>query len=231
MRKYIVGFNQRINGLLAPKKKSRMDDYMDILHGIEFSRALHFGSGRDKRNIGQELKKQGDVVSLDPDYGGIKSNANDLKIVGDGQNLPFKKNSFDLVFSEYVFEHLPDPHLALSEIDRILSPGGSFVVLVPNPNHYYAKVADATPFWFHKLWFTLQGVKDHKKDRFPTQYKWGEYTDFLNLPWGELVDFHSYPGPTGYTMILPFHFLFVFFDRIMEHRAQYHVAYIGHFRK
>ena len=38
--------------------------------------------------------------------------------------LPFEDNQFDLVFSQAVFVHIPDHKKAMSEIHRVLKPGG-----------------------------------------------------------------------------------------------------------
>lgn len=232
IRNTIKKINSRIDSYLAPQAPDRMQTYRDLLFDQEFSRALHFGSGRDKRGLGTELEEYGEVVAIDPDRSGIDENTVQDKVLGDGQRLPFDANSFDLVFSEYVFEHLPDPHAALSEIDRVLQPGGSVIILVPNPNHYYARIADLTPFWFHELWFRLQGVEDHEKDRFPTQYAWGTYSDVTEIGYSWSLDqFHSFPGPTSYSKILPIHVLFTLFDRLVANNPRYHVCYICMFSK
>ncbi len=227
IRNTIKSINSRIDSYLAPQAPGRMQTYRDILFNQEFSRALHFGSGRDKRGLGTKLEEKGEVIAIDPDQSGIDENTVQDKVLGDGQRLPFDANSFDLVFSEYVFEHLPDPHAALSEIDRVLRSGGTFLVLVPNPNHYYARIADLTPFWFHELWFRLQGVEDHKKDKFPTQYVWGTYSDVTEVGYDwSLDEFHSFPGPTSYTKILPIHFLFTILDRLAANNPECNVCYI-----
>ncbi|WP_436344030.1 class I SAM-dependent methyltransferase [Natronorubrum sp. FCH18a] len=233
IRKHVKKLNSRIDGYLAPPKQSRIDTYKAILSGINFSKALHFGSGRDKRGISTQLgSRDSEVVSIDPDMNGLEQNQMDMKVRGDGQRLPFEDNSFDLVFSEYVFEHLPDPQSALEEIDRVLRPEGSFVVLVPNPRHYYARIADITPFWFHKFWFRLQGIESAEDDRFPTQFEWGTYADVKSskFDWS-LEHFYSFPGPTGYTKILPVHFIFTLFARAMSGHPEFHVSYIAHYRK
>lgn len=51
---------------------------------------------------------------------------------GLAEYLPFADNSFDIVHSNHVFEHLEDPMLAVQEIRRVLKPGGLVFIEVPN---------------------------------------------------------------------------------------------------
>jgi SAM-dependent methyltransferase len=46
-------------------------------------------------------------------------------------HIPFEDEFFSLVVSNQVFEHVHDIDLALSEISRVLVPGGSLVALFP----------------------------------------------------------------------------------------------------
>ncbi|MFQ6370593.1 class I SAM-dependent methyltransferase [Shewanella sp. YIC-542] len=46
----------------------------------------------------------------------------------DGSQLPFMDNRFDLVCDFAVFHHIPDWQRAVSEVFRVLKPGGAFVV-------------------------------------------------------------------------------------------------------
>jgi ubiquinone/menaquinone biosynthesis C-methylase UbiE len=43
--------------------------------------------------------------------------------------LPFAEEAFDHVFVCFVLEHLPDPVLALTNLRRVLSPGGTITVI------------------------------------------------------------------------------------------------------
>ena len=58
----------------------------------------------------------------------------DVQFVADLNNtaLPFGDGSFDLVVCKDVFEHLHNPTFALSEIKRVLRPGGLLLLHVPN---------------------------------------------------------------------------------------------------
>lgn len=57
----------------------------------------------------------------------------------DLRNLSFPDNSFNLVLSAEVFEHIPDPYVALAEILRVLRPGGTFLWTVPMDTDINAK--------------------------------------------------------------------------------------------
>ncbi len=65
-------------------------------------------------------------------------------ILGVGESLPFKDDSFDCIFSIAVLEHVRDPFLCASEICRVLKPGGELFCTVPflqplhgYPHHYF----------------------------------------------------------------------------------------------
>jgi len=53
-------------------------------------------------------------------------------LCGVGEFLPFPSNSFDLVLSNEVLEHVQDDCKAVYEIVRTLKPGGRLVVFCPN---------------------------------------------------------------------------------------------------
>jgi SAM-dependent methyltransferase len=49
-----------------------------------------------------------------------------------GEHKPYADNSFDLVLSHEVLEHVTDDRAAVAEMVRVLRPGGRAVVFVPN---------------------------------------------------------------------------------------------------
>jgi SAM-dependent methyltransferase len=50
---------------------------------------------------------------------------------GDAEKLPISHNSFDIILTLDIIEHLKDDRSALSEIFRTLKPGGTLVIFVP----------------------------------------------------------------------------------------------------
>jgi len=51
---------------------------------------------------------------------------------GAGEKLPFPSNSFDLILSNEVIEHVADDHQAVREMVRVLKVGGRIVLFCPN---------------------------------------------------------------------------------------------------
>lgn len=49
--------------------------------------------------------------------------------VGDVHHLPFADHSFSIVTSRYAFHHIEEPAMVLSEMARVLSPGGRLVLV------------------------------------------------------------------------------------------------------
>ena len=46
-------------------------------------------------------------------------------------NIPFEDQSFDFILCNHVLEHIPNDHLAMSELYRVLSKGGNGIFQVP----------------------------------------------------------------------------------------------------
>lgn len=57
----------------------------------------------------------------------LSSHPAEQRIVGAATALPFPSGSFDVVMANHMLYHIPDIYLALSEMRRILKPGGIVV--------------------------------------------------------------------------------------------------------
>lgn len=68
----------------------------------------------------------------------------------DGKSLPFDDSTFDMVFSKQVLEHVRHPSLLMSEMARVLKPGGLFV----------GSTSQLEPYHSYSLWnYTPYGFK------------------------------------------------------------------------
>jgi SAM-dependent methyltransferase len=98
------------------------------------SRILDCGCGPGSITIGlAQWAPDGETVGIDigaQQLDGARALARDLGVKnvtfrqGDIFALPFEDNSFDVVFSQTVLYHIPNPQEALAEIKRLLRPGG-----------------------------------------------------------------------------------------------------------
>lgn len=75
---------------------------------------------------------QASVIGIDPYLKewwktGEASDANWEIRIGDGQNIPYPADTFDLIVSIAAFEHIPSPEKCLKEIKRVLKPKGLFI--------------------------------------------------------------------------------------------------------
>ena len=49
-------------------------------------------------------------------------------VLGDSEHLPFADNFFDVVYCNDSFHHYPDPENVIREVQRVLKPGGTFLI-------------------------------------------------------------------------------------------------------
>jgi SAM-dependent methyltransferase len=90
----------------------------------------------------------------------------------DLQALTFDDESFDLVISEDVFEHIPDCRTAFAEVHRVLKPGGCHAFTVP----YYPAELTASLFEATEHGWTPKGPVEYHDD--PIRGRIATYTRF-----------------------------------------------------
>lgn len=130
---------------------------------------LDLGAGSGERNQYKIKGKVRQMVGVDVDERVTSNPLLDVGIIGDASHLPFEDQTFDLVFSIYVLEHISAPVAFLKEVQRVLKPGGIFLAITPNIYHYVAVISRFTPVSFHKWVNRRRGRAE--SHTFPTYYR------------------------------------------------------------
>ena len=109
------------------------------------------------------------MCGVDPEPRVVDNPHLDEAKVGTGESIPYPDETFDVVFSDNVLEHLDDPMGVFRDVHRVLKPGGVFLAKTPNKRHYVARIAAATPHRFH-VWVNRRRGRP-SVDTFPTRYR------------------------------------------------------------
>ncbi|HSR23667.1 MAG TPA: methyltransferase domain-containing protein [Candidatus Eisenbacteria bacterium] len=96
-------------------------------------------------------------------------------VYGDIERLPFQDDTFSLVLTQAVFEHLANPHVAAAELIRVTRPGGTIVTdvafmqpLHAAPYHYY----NMTPWGAEELFKSCTIVESDHYDGLASTIEW-----------------------------------------------------------
>jgi ubiquinone/menaquinone biosynthesis C-methylase UbiE len=119
------------------------------------------------------------VVASDIDLGSMVKHSRGLEITRDfiaqtginninivnanAESLPFEDNSFDLIYSSYAFQYVPNKQTALAEIKRVLKPGGYFFCVVPSTGNRINAAKSYYKTLFKKMPAYLFAKKNGKK--------------------------------------------------------------------
>lgn len=142
IRDYYEDLWQRLPDELAPPSVERRSRFLlgEVRPG---DRALDVGCGTGEFTAA--LAEAGavavgvEVASAAVERARARHPGLDLRLVPIDGPLPFEDNSFDLVWASEVIEHVTDTARWLSEVRRVLAPGGR--LLVTTPSHGRLRVA------------------------------------------------------------------------------------------
>ncbi len=106
-----------------------------------------------------------DIGKLEPHQLRTRAGYGELNIVSDITEIPLPSESIDAVLCTEVIEHVPDPTAAVTEMARLLRPGGRLFLTAPlrsglhqMPYHFYGGY---TPSWYEHVLATngVSGIK------------------------------------------------------------------------
>jgi len=233
-------FIEWLDRKLYPGIGGNWDDqlFRDVIieHVMPYHRILDLGAGA---GIVPHMNFQGHVkyiCGIDPDERVTDNQYLDEGKVAVAENIPYPDETFDLVFSDNVLEHLENPHEVFIDVCRVLKPGGIFLVKTPNKYHYMPLVARLTPHWFHRAFNRRRG-RDFE-DIFPTLYLANTVKEFealaesaeLVLQSAQLVE-----GRPEYLRISSITYLFGWcYERLVNRfamLARFRILLVGEFRK
>lgn len=142
----------------------------------------------------------------------------DRGIIGDVTCTPFDDSSFDVIICDNVMEHIEKPEAFLTEVSRLLKPGGVFLGKTPNKWHYMPLIAVNTPLWFHKFYNKLRGRS--VEDTFPTHYRLNSPSDVHRLAGGaglQAVELELHEGRPEYLRIFsPLYLMGILYERMVN---------------
>lgn len=143
--------------------------------------AVDLGAGRgqqfetDNEYLYNLFKIQGKVtrvIGVDVDDAVMENTHIDEARVYDGARLPFDDLSIDLIYCDWVLEHIDDPKVFAAEVGRVLRPGGWFCARTPHTFSILAMASRAIPNRLHASFLQkIQPGNRQARDVFPTFYR------------------------------------------------------------
>lgn len=162
-------YQQRINDVAERKVAKSIFNRISNFYPIDGRKVLEVGSGWG--GICVEFAHAGGVVTgIEPDEEELQiskllnqvENTGINFVQGCGENLPFADNSFDIVICNSVIEHVANVSKVISEMLRVLRPGGVIYLntinyLFPFEGHYKIFFPPLFPKFLAKIYLRLRG--------------------------------------------------------------------------
>lgn len=107
----------------------RIDRSVKAIGQKSHGRLLDFGCG--SRPYEHHFVNVTEYIGMDIEVSGHPDEKKRADIYYDGKTVPFEDDTFDVVFSSEVFEHVFNADELFAEIARVLKPGGALFLTLP----------------------------------------------------------------------------------------------------
>lgn len=160
-----IAFYQRVNALVDRDSvvidfgAGRGVGHIDL--GGPYSRAL--------RNFKGKVAK---VIGLDVDEAVLGNpSLDEAYLLDKNGRSEVQDKTADLMFSDFTFEHLPDPESSARELERLLKPGGWLCARTPNKYGYIGLGNQLVPDAISRTVLKTAQPERKEEDIFPAVYR------------------------------------------------------------
>lgn len=147
--------NERLHQMILSKIPASTQSILDVGCGSAWV-ARHFAD-QDTAVYSMDVSATNPVTALKK-YPFEKH----FGVVGDAYTIPFASETFDCVIAAEVMEHTPDPKLFITNLLKVLKPGGTLIVTTPYkeqiPYSLCVHCNQATPHNAHVHTFDAQKI-------------------------------------------------------------------------
>ena len=191
------------NGILVHRKNRnhilKIEKIAEVLDLQEGSTVLEVGTGTGIHAAWLMKHKKMKLIGLDISESMLKKAKEGLQniekeisfVVGEGQKLPFKDNTFDAAFCSGTLHHFSNPEEGIVELVRVTKIGGNVAVMEPN--------------WLFPSNFVIAISNTHERNILKMRIKnlrnWGFSTGLEDL---KVVN-HSVYTPPSPEALIPFY--------------------------
>jgi len=179
-----VAFYTRVNSLLEPE--------MTVVDLGAGRGAFLDHPSRYRRELTKLQGKVAKVIGVDVDDAVRENPVLDEAVVYDGETIPLADGTIDMVVSDWVLEHIPNPGRFAAEIERILKPGGWVCARTPHLYSILVAASSLIPNAVHARVLSKAQPGRKERDVFPTVYRLNTFSALKKHFPASRWDHHSY---------------------------------------
>lgn len=207
----------------TPAEKHLIEKVVELLkeghQGLGLPKILNVGAGKSivlEKKIQEGYGKQCIFDRLDVTDCSVNDPIAGKCVTASVESMPeIKSEEVQIVFANYVFEHVGDLRKASSEVARVLAPSGYFIVSLPNPTAPEFILSKYTSTSFHQM--IKGGGEGHHAHE--TQYAYRSIEEFIEIfgKYFSVLEINYWSNTCGYLYRFPvINIMSHLYDRIIN---------------